>query len=214
MIDILLLIGIPLFIWQFGYCRVRMGHVAVLERAGGFFKLLRPGMQFFVPLLQKVRSVNWSNSTMTLKGYNIPTNKQRFISNTVRLISPDGNKISAGFTVVFSIDNVSKAVYQTGDALQHLEDVCYSELRTVIQKTTNFHKVAEQFSAVTLNEQLTEIGLQVHSVSVTQLATAKHERPKVTNELAAQREHVVELRKALDCTVPELAAVLSALNSS
>lgn len=209
MIDILLLIIIPLIIWRFGCQRVKHNHAVLLERGGSYFKQLAPGLQFFIPFLQRARHVHWYNSAIELKGCNIPLHKLRFVSRNVRALGPNGVKVDAKFSICFSIDKVQQAVYEVDNLYQHIEDTGTALLESVVQKSLNTQKLAEFFNADFLS--LAEVGVKVESASITRLVARP---PKNTDTVQSRLEYARVLQKEFPCTVLELAALITALNSS
>jgi regulator of protease activity HflC (stomatin/prohibitin superfamily) len=143
--------------------------VAIVERAGQFNRVLWPGIHLIYAPVEYLRTVVWSypgqNRTMRrIQQQMIPFDNSQMDIPPVHCLSKDQMKITVDPTLVYTITDPTKAIYETDDILNLFYQYSVQLLHSVISNTTvdNVQGHEDTIGSVImrqLNEKLTEKGV-------------------------------------------------------
>jgi len=104
---------------------VNEGESVVVERLGRFHRVVGPGMQFLIPLFERLRCVSWCydvedrgyRTTATFQDYRIKTTESQCDILPVVCQTKDNITAVVNMVAYYRIDDVKKAVYNIDDLL-------------------------------------------------------------------------------------------------
>ena len=128
-----------LWLWK-GIRVVRQDEAVILETLGKFTKILPPSIQVWIPLFQRLRSVEWRFSRAELGSFDefvgsgIPLSELRYDPETLACKTKDGISIDVDLVVNFKITDARKAAYSTRNLFGYIEDCVLTELNSVVRQ--------------------------------------------------------------------------------
>jgi regulator of protease activity HflC (stomatin/prohibitin superfamily) len=137
---VLVVVLLLLFIFT-GIKRVDEGHAKIVERLGRRHKVIRPGINVIIPILDKIRTEGINLET-TLEKKRIPLSSKKGISIAEHRMDPpeqllmakDNSQVKVDSVVYFRIIDPIKIVYDVNDFAGSFESLIQTTLRQEVGK--------------------------------------------------------------------------------
>lgn len=178
------------------------GYVAFVERLGTFSRQLRPGLHLLLPLIERLRRVNWCYYEETERGgarltrftdFRIPVRERIFDPPETGAVTKDRVQVFLNVAVHYRIVDPRKAVYDIEDLYFSMETLIETAIRSTISHITldealeGAETIQERVLAELKNIE-DEWGLRVGRIRVQNLKTTEALMGATEAMVKAERE--------------------------
>ncbi|MBR2145783.1 MAG: SPFH/Band 7/PHB domain protein [Akkermansia sp.] len=172
---------------------VKQGHCAIVEMFGKPTSVKKSGLQFRIPILQKLRDVSPAWGTLTNKdGYFIELTEQLLDTQPRSCITKDNATMQMNCVVRWRITDPIKAVYEVERLHQSLIELVLNEMRSLIG-SRNLDEIlssrSEMSEKVTLavSSTVARWGIAITSIEIKELTTDTETREAMLRQMEAER---------------------------
>lgn len=172
---------------MFGIKIVRQNCKGLVETLGKYSRSVDAGLQFYVPIFQKIRTVELAMHPLRLQKYSV--------------ITQDNAEIEASVTLNYHVTDAKKYTYENSDSVESMAQLVRGHLRDIIGRMDlnaalgSTSKInAELAHAI---GDLTNIyGINVDRVNIDELTPSKEIQKAMDKQLTADRERVAAIARA------------------
>ncbi len=172
---------------MFGIKIVRQNCKGLVETLGKYSRSVDAGLQFYVPVFQKIRTVELAMHPLRLQKYSV--------------ITQDNAEIEASVTLNYHVTDAKKYTYENSDSVESMAQLVRGHLRDIIGRMDlnaalgSTSKInAELAHAI---GDLTNIyGINVDRVNIDELTPSKEIQKAMDKQLTADRERVAAIARA------------------
>jgi regulator of protease activity HflC (stomatin/prohibitin superfamily) len=186
---------------------VSQGEVVVIERFGVFYKLLGPGINFVVPLIDSPKRVLWQVTGETSSGKltrstifvnSIDTRETLYDFPEQKVITKDNIAIKVDALLFYKVVDVKAAVYCVSNLPNAIEKLAQTTLRNVIgsmelDETLSSRDRINQTLCAVLNESLERWGAEVVAVELQEITPPPALVEAMEKEMKAERTRRAQL---------------------
>lgn len=194
-------LGLVLVIMMMGIRLVQQGMTVVIERLGKFKKLLKPGLNFIFPIIDKPRKIKWKY----VKSYG---GKQYFVTKDIdkidlresvydfprqNVITKDNVTIEINAMLYFQIMDPHKAVYEIVNLPNAIEKLTQTSLRNVIgeleldETLSSRDKINDKLQTI-LDDATDKWGVKVNRVELQDINPPRDIQAAMEKQMRAERE--------------------------
>lgn len=171
---------------------VPQNHTVVITRFGKFSKAVPQGLQFRLPFIEAIHSVNDWNGIANKGNIFIELSEQNLDTNPRECHTKDNVSVTADASIYWRIVNVEKAVFEVDNLPSALVDTCLNSLRANIGQHTldevlQSRKELNEKIAVDLKDIASKWGIQISRVELQELSTSDETAEAMRQEMAAER---------------------------
>ncbi|UQS84924.1 SPFH domain-containing protein [Apilactobacillus apisilvae] len=171
----------------FGIKVVRQNYEGLVENWGKYRKTIHSGLHFYIPFVQKIRSVSLAMQPKLLPRYSI--------------ITKDNAEVSASVTLNYHVTNSVKYQYENTDSVESMSQLVRGHLRDIIGRM-ELNEVLG--STAKINQDLAEAigdltntyGVNVDRINIDELTPSAAIQEAMDKQLTADRERQAEISKA------------------
>ncbi|KAA0147387.1 hypothetical protein FNF27_06834 [Cafeteria roenbergensis] len=187
---------------------VNQGEAVIIERLGKFHRVLNPGLQCIIPLVDSPKQFVWRDDRLLADGsiHSDPVNVTRidlreavfkFPSQEVYTVDTVQMKVDA--VMYFRIADVHKAVYQVDDLAGAVHNVAQAQLKDVFGSKTmsaalQGQKTVNEHLQRLFDKEFTSWGLEVYRIELLDLSPLSHSDTAVAmkEQMKAERKRRAE----------------------
>ena len=199
-ISILLVFAIIFFVN--GFKVIKQQEVMIIERLGRFNKILEPGLQFIIPILDAPRAIRTKKAirTMTNETYQVISTTNRIdLRETLfdfppqNVITKDNVKISINALLYYQIVDPKSAIYEIENLPDAIEKLTQTTLRNIIGEMdldmtlTSRDKINEKMRDV-LDDATNKWGVKVNRVELQDIIPPKEIQTSMEKQMKAERD--------------------------
>jgi regulator of protease activity HflC (stomatin/prohibitin superfamily) len=190
---IIAVIALIVFLVMWSLCYVvRQAEAIVIERFGRFHRVLKPGMNFIMPLADAPRTFTWRKVYIdagkqmrdeTITNYRIDLRESLFQFLRIEVYSKDTVLLDVSAVMFYRVVDVRRAIYDVQDLAQAVSDTAQSQLKRIFGGLTFAEAMQSQATINALmrtgvRDTYEKWGLQVERIELQDL------RPKATSDTA------------------------------
>lgn len=172
---------------------VQQNHAIVIERLGKFSRVQKAGVNFKIPILEKVKDVgvSWGNKT-NKKGFIIELSEQTYDTPPRQCLTKDNASVTTNAVISYRIVDPVKAVYEVDQLPMAIENAALNALRAVVGNLDLDEAVAKRQDlndqiATQLSELGKKWGVQFLRVEVQQFDADEQTLGVMRQQLDAER---------------------------
>ncbi len=171
----------------FGIKIVSQNHVGLKEMLGKYQHEVQSGLQFYIPLIQKIRTVSLAMTPLALPNYSV--------------ITKDNADVQVSVTLNYHVTNAPNYMYENTDSVESMAQLVRGHLRDIIG-TMDLNQALGSTSEINAKladaiGDLTNIyGINVDRVNIDELTPSKSIQEAMDKQLTADRERVAAIAKA------------------
>lgn len=166
---------------------VRQNNQGLVETLGRYRRSVTPGLHFYLPLFQRVRTVSLAMEPLALPNYSI--------------ITKDNADVTASLTLNFHITDAVKYQYENTDSVESMSQLVRGHLRDIIGRMDLKQALG---STAEINRELTlaigdltnTYGINVDRINIDELTPSSAIQAAMDKQLTADRERVAAIAKA------------------
>ncbi|TPR38866.1 SPFH domain-containing protein [Apilactobacillus micheneri] len=171
----------------FGIKVVRQNYEGLVENWGKYKKTIQSGLHFYVPFMQKVRSVSLAMQPKTLNRYSI--------------ITKDNAEVTASVTLNFHVTDAVKYQYENTDSVESMSQLVRGHLRDIIgrmelNEVLGSTAKINQNLAIAIGDLTNTYGINVDRINIDELTPSSAIQDAMDKQLTADRERQAEISKA------------------
>ncbi|TPR14143.1 SPFH domain-containing protein [Apilactobacillus timberlakei] len=171
----------------FGIKVVRQNYEGLVENWGKYKKTIQSGLHFYVPFMQKVRSVSLAMQPKTLRRYSI--------------ITKDNAEVTASVTLNFHVTDAVKYQYENTDSVESMSQLVRGHLRDIIgrmelNEVLGSTAKINQNLAIAIGDLTNTYGINVDRINIDELTPSSAIQDAMDKQLTADRERQAEISKA------------------
>jgi regulator of protease activity HflC (stomatin/prohibitin superfamily) len=186
----------------FGLKIVRQAEVIVIERLGKFSRILDPGINFILPMVDRPRSMVWRTAVTNIRGTTvihegqtsrIDLREQVFDFPKQSVITSDNVVIEINGLLYYQVTDTMRAVYEVANLPNAIEKLAQTTLRNIIgdlgldQTLSSRDDINMQMRAV-LDEATDKWGVKVNRVEIQDIDPPHSVREAMEKQMKAERE--------------------------
>jgi len=190
---IIAVIALIVFLVMWSLCYVvKQAEAIVIERFGRFHRVLKPGMNFIMPLADAPRTFTWRKVYIdagkqmrdeTITNYRIDLRESLFQFLRIEVYSKDTVLLDVSAVMFYRVVDVRRAIYDVQDLAQAVSDTAQSQLKRIFGGLTFAEAMQSQATINALmrtgvRDTYEKWGLQVERIELQDL------RPKATSDTA------------------------------
>ncbi|MCP9312283.1 SPFH/Band 7/PHB domain protein [Liquorilactobacillus satsumensis] len=172
---------------MFGFKIVQQNCQGLVETLGKYRRTVNAGLQFYVPLLQKIRTVNLAMRPLQLSQYSV--------------ITKDNADIQASVTLNYHVTDAQKYVYENTDSVESMAQLVRGHLRDIIGRLDltdalgSTSKINADLAAA-IGDLTNVYGINVDRVNIDELTPSTAIQGAMDKQLTADRERIATIAKA------------------
>mmetsp|Transcript_17783 Transcript_17783/g.26266 ORF Transcript_17783/g.26266 Transcript_17783/m.26266 type:complete len:337 (+) Transcript_17783:42-1052(+) len=180
---------------------VREGEAVIIERFGGFLKVLSPGIHFIVPFIDSPKSILWQFTVENSHGdvkrkieyiRSISTRETLYDFPAQKVITKDNISIEIDALLYYQINDVKAAVYGVSNLPNTIEKLAQTALRNVIgslelDETLASREHVNRAICTAVNESIGRWGALVTTVEVQEITPPKNVCDAMELQMKAER---------------------------
>jgi len=190
------------FIAISGVKQISQGQSAIIERLGKYRTTLKPGLNFVIPFLDKLKFVKSVNMTTEMSNYRIDLREQIMDIPEQEVISKDNIRMQVDTLVFYQIVEPYKAVYEISSPVNAIKQLSQTTIRNIFGEMDLDTSLSARES---INERLRSIldeatdkwGIKVLRVEIQDII------PPLELKEAMQKQMVAERAKREKVTLAE-----------
>jgi len=166
---------------------VRQNHVGLVETLGKYSREVSAGLNLYVPLFQKIRTVDLAMIPLSLKGYSV--------------ITKDNAEVQTNVTLNYHITDARKFQYENSNSVESMIQLVRGHLRDIIGKM-DLNEALGSTSLINANlataiGDLTDTyGIKVDRVNIDELKPSASITESMEKQIRADREKTAAIAKA------------------
>ncbi len=207
---LLLLAALVVLVMVFGIVLVRQAEAIVVERLGRFHKVLKPGINVLIPLIDSPRRIEWKYIKQDVSG-KVSIERRKTSRIDLReivydfprqnVITKDNVLIEINALVYFQITDPVKAVYEISNLPDAIEKLTQTTLRSVIgeldlDETLASREVINKKLRTILDEATDKWGVKVNRVELQDINPPKDIREAMEKQMRAERDRRAAILEA------------------
>jgi len=199
---------------------VRQSEAIIIERLGGFYRVLTPGLHIVVPFVDNARQVSWSYVGISKKHYysyvrtltRIDMRESMYDFPKQNVITKDNVMMEVNALLYYQITDPKAAVYEIDNLPQAIEKLTQTKLRDVIgnldldESLASRNRINEELRQ-TLDEATDKWGVKVNRVELQEIKPPEDIRVAMEKQMRAERDKRAAI---LDAEGEKRAAILQA----
>ncbi|WP_407887304.1 SPFH domain-containing protein [Levilactobacillus sp. N40-8-2] len=172
---------------MFGIRIVRQNNEGLVETLGKYKRSVAPGMHFYLPGFQKIRTVGLAMTPLALPNYSV--------------ITKDNADVSASLTLNYHVTNSVKFQYENTDSVESMAQLVRGHLRDIIgrmdlnQALGSTAKINQEL-ATAIGDLTDTYGINVDRTNIDELTPSTAIQSAMDKQLTADRERVAAIAKA------------------
>lgn len=172
---------------MFGIRIVRQNNEGLVETLGKYKRSVAPGIHFYLPGFQKIRTVELAMTPLALPNYSV--------------ITKDNADVSASLTLNYHVTNSVKFQYENTDSVESMAQLVRGHLRDIIgrmdlnQALGSTAKINQEL-ATAIGDLTDTYGINVDRTNIDELTPSKAIQSAMDKQLTADRERVAAIAKA------------------
>jgi len=172
---------------MFGIRIVRQNNEGLVETLGKYKHTVLPGIHFYLPGIQKIRTVSLAMSPLALPNYSV--------------ITKDNADVSASLTLNYHVTNAVKYQYENTDSVESMAQLVRGHLRDIIgrmdlnQALGSTAKINLEL-ATAIGDLTDTYGINVDRTNIDELTPSKAIQSAMDKQLTADRERIAAIAKA------------------
>ncbi|GEK29054.1 SPFH domain-containing protein [Furfurilactobacillus siliginis] len=171
----------------FGLKIVRQNTQGLVETLGRYSHSVESGLHFYIPCVQKIRTVSLAMEPLALPNYSI--------------ITKDNADVSASLTLNFHITDAVKYQYENTDSIESMAQLVRGHLRDIIGRMELNEALG---STAKINQELAQAigdltntyGVNVDRINIDELTPSSAIQAAMDKQLTADRERVAAIAQA------------------
>lgn len=191
-----LLIGIR------GIKQVAQSEAAIIERFGRYTRTLMPGINFVVPILDKIRFVGSVNISSDISRYRIDLREQIMDIPEQEVITKDNIRVLADTLVFYQITDPVRAVYEISSPVVGIRQLSQTTIRNLfgemdLDQSLSARESINDRLRVILDDATDKWGIKILRVEIQDI------KPPVELNAAMQKQMIAEREKREKVTLAE-----------
>ena len=180
---------------------IPQNHCVMIERFGKFSKVQQHGLNFCIPILDKIKSLPEWNGEATKQGYLIELSEQQSDTKPRQAQTNDNVTVTADAVVYWRISDPIKAVYNVDILPRSIRDSALNALRgnigafTLDQILSQRQVLNERISAQ-LSEIAQKWGVVITRVEIQELQYDKSTQEAMLQQMTAERKKRAKIAEA------------------
>lgn len=185
-----------------GFIIVQQAEVVIVERLGKFEKILTPGINFIIPLIEAPRGLTWRVTQMGIDGQAYSYVKQKtkidlreavFNFPRQNVITKDNVTIGINAIIYFQIIDPKSAVYEIQNLSDAMEILTQTTLRNLVGTTdlqetlVSRDKINDELRAI-LDDATNKWGVKVNRVELQDIVTPADIQQAMEKQMRAERD--------------------------
>lgn len=172
---------------MFGVRIVRQNNEGLVETLGKYKHTVSSGVHFYLPGIQKIRTVSLAMTPLALPNYSV--------------ITKDNADVSASLTLNYHVTNAVKYQYENTDSVESMAQLVRGHLRDIIgrmdlnQALGSTAKINLEL-ATAIGDLTDTYGINVDRTNIDELTPSKAIQSAMDKQLTADRERVAAIAKA------------------
>jgi len=172
---------------MFGIRIVRQNNEGLVETLGKYKHTVLPGIHFYLPGIQNIRTVSLAMSPLALPNYSV--------------ITKDNADVSASLTLNYHVTNAVKYQYENTDSVESMAQLVRGHLRDIIgrmdlnQALGSTAKINLEL-ATAIGDLTDTYGINVDRTNIDELTPSKAIQSAMDKQLTADRERIAAIAKA------------------
>jgi len=163
-----------------GFKIIPQGHVAILERLGKFKQLMKPGLHFLIPIIDKI-------------SYSFPLKRISFSVTPQEAFTQDNVKVKLGGDIIVRVVDAEKAAYGASSPFSLAAIYAQAAMRNAIGELT-LDEVLNQREKInkkvfeTVNHQTSHYGLECLGYEIKGLQVPSHIEEEMARQVTSERK--------------------------
>ncbi|QWK87699.1 SPFH domain-containing protein [Levilactobacillus brevis] len=172
---------------MFGIRIVRQNNEGLVETLGKYKHSVSSGIRFYLPGIQKIRTVNLAMTPLALPHYSV--------------ITKDNADVSASLTLNYHVTNSVKYQYENTDSVESMAQLVRGHLRDIIGRMDlnealgSTAKINQEL-ATAIGDLTDTYGINVDRTNIDELTPSKAIQSAMDKQLTADRERIAAIAKA------------------
>lgn len=170
-----------------GFKIVHQNCQGLVETLGKYSHSVNAGLHFYVPLFQRIKSVNLAMRPLKLSQYSV--------------ITKDNADIKASVTLNYHVTNAQKYTYENTDSVESMAQLVRGHLRDIIGRLEltdalgSTSKINADLAAA-IGDLTNVYGINVDRVNIDELTPSVAIQEAMDKQLTADRERIATIAKA------------------
>ena len=166
---------------------IPQNNLGLIETLGKYGRSVESGLQFYIPIIQKVRKVSLAMRPLSLPNYSI--------------ITKDNADVSASVTLNYHVTDGVKYQYENTDSVESMAQLVRGHLRDIIGRMDlnealgSTAKINQEL-AMAIGDLTNTYGINVDRINIDELTPSKAIQEAMDKQLTADRERVATIAKA------------------
>ncbi|AEJ23725.1 SPFH/Band 7/PHB domain protein [Weissella koreensis] len=171
----------------FGIKIVPQNNVGLRENLGKYSVTVDSGIQFYVPIFQKIRRVSMAMSPLRLPNYSV--------------ITKDNADVSASVTLNYHVTDAVKYMYENTDSVESMAQLVRGHLRDIIgrmelNEALGSTALINQELSIAIGDLTNTYGINVDRINIDELTPSRAIQEAMDKQLTADRERVAAIAAA------------------
>lgn len=170
-----------------GFKTIRQNRVGLVETLGKYSREVNAGLNFYIPIIQKIRIVNLAMIPLSLQGYSV--------------ITKDNAEVQTNVTLNYHVTNAKKFEYENSDSVESMIQLVRGHLRDIIGKIElnealgSTSKINADLS-IAIGDLTDTYGIKVDRVNIDELKPSASITESMEKQIRADREKTAAIAKA------------------
>ena len=166
---------------------VPQNNQGLVETLGKYSRSVESGLNFYVPLFQKIINISLAMTPLSLPNYSI--------------ITKDNADVSASLTLNYHVTNAAKYQYENTDSVESMAQLVRGHLRDIIGRMDlnealgSTAKINQEL-ALAIGDLTNTYGINVDRINIDELTPSKAIQEAMDKQLTADRERIATIAKA------------------
>lgn len=189
---------------------INQAQVMIIERLGRFDRVLGPGLQMIIPVIDTPRTIHWKKTVKTSMGETFPVystldridlRESVFDFPRQNVITKDNVTISINALLYFQIIDPKSAVYEIENLPEAIEKLTQTTLRNVIGEMdldttfTSRDIINEKLRSI-LDEATNKWGVKINRVELQDIIPPKEIQNAMEKQMKAERDRRAAILEA------------------
>lgn len=172
---------------MFGLKVVRQNHVGLVETLGKYSRQVNAGLNFYIPVFQKIRIVDLAMIPLSLQGYSV--------------ITKDNAEVQTTVTLNYHVTNARKFEYENSNSVESMIQLVRGHLRDIIGKLDLNEALGSTSKinadlATAIGDLTDTYGIKVDRVNIDELKPSASITESMEKQIRADREKTAAISKA------------------
>lgn len=171
----------------FGIKIVPQNNVGLRETLGKYTSTVNSGLQFYIPIIQRIRRVSLAMRPLRLPNYSV--------------ITKDNADVSASVTLNYHVTDAAKYMYENTDSVESMAQLVRGHLRDIIGRMDLNEALGatakiNQELASAIGDLTNTYGINVDRINIDELTPSSAIQAAMDKQLTADRERVAQIASA------------------